>query len=150
MARVLLIGYGNSLRGDDALGPLAVERLRQLLPDAEFVSCHQLAPELAERLAHCELAILVDASVDGEAGAVRAQRLTPEATGAASLTHHVRPAALLGLAEMLYGRAPEAMLVTGTGASFESGEGMSAHGHVALEEICRVVPELVRDFLLRE
>jgi hydrogenase maturation protease len=159
---VLLIGYGNSLRGDDALGPLAIERLRLLLPDAEVVSCHQLAPELAEPLAHCELAVLVDAAIDGQAGAVRVRRLSPQmspwlspeashgAAGSASLTHHVQPEALLALALALYGHAPEAMmLVTGTGASFESGEGLSEQGRAALDEICRIVPLLVRNFSMR-
>lgn len=148
--RVLLIGYGNPLRGDDALGPMAVERLRPLLTDAELLSCHQLAPELAERLAGCELALFVDAAACGEPGTVRLQRLRPQADGVASLTHHVQPAALLALAQELYGRAPAAMLVTGSGATFDATidgrESLSAQGRAALDEICRLVPLLIQDF----
>jgi hydrogenase maturation protease len=165
--RVLLIGYGNALRGDDALGPMAVERLRPLLTTAlpttalpttalptnalpinvELLSCHQLAPELAERLARCELALFVDAAARGEPGTVHVQRLWPEAAGIASLTHHIQPAALLALARELYGRAPEAMLVTGAGATFDGRESLSEQGHQALHEICRLVPRLIQDFL---
>jgi hydrogenase maturation protease len=150
MARVLLIGYGNTLRGDDALGPMAVEQLRPLLARAEFEvefeHCHQLAPELAAQLAAVDLVIFVDAAAEGRPGLVRVERLSPQADGAASLTHHVQPAALLALTIALYGRAPQAMLVSSAGANFENGEGLSEGGCAALKEICRLVPLLVRDF----
>jgi hydrogenase maturation protease len=150
-ARVLLIGYGNVLRGDDALGPMAAERLRPLLTgalriNAELLSCHQLYPELAEPLARCELALFVDAVACGEPGTVRVQRLWPQSGDTASLTHHVQPAALLALAQALYGRAPEAMLVTGSGATFENCESLSEQGRKALHEICRLVPRLIQNF----
>ena len=129
-ARVLLIGYGNVLRGDDALGPMAVELLRPVLTGrvtgVELLSCHQLAPELAERLAHCELALFVDAADHGEPGTVRVQRLSPEAVDLASLTHYVQPSALLALARELYGRAPEALLVTGAGATFDDARALAS------------------------
>ena len=143
MAGVLIIGYGNTLRGDDALGPLALERLRTQLGDAEFLSCHQLTPELAERLAACDLALFVDATSSGEPGTVEVQLLSPETSEADSLTHHVGPAVLLDLARTLYGRAPLAMLITGAGARFESTEGLSQEGQQALDEICRLIPMLV-------
>ena len=147
MVRVLLIGYGNTLRGDDALGPLAIEQLRPLLPEAEFVSCQQLAPELAEPLARCDLAIFIDAACEGEAGTVHVERLLRQpTTEAASLTHHATPAALLELAHSLYLRVPQAMLVTGSGAAFEDHEGLGEKASDALNEICRLVPLLVRDF----
>jgi hydrogenase maturation protease len=146
LSGVLLIGYGNPLRGDDALGPMAVERLRPLLKGAELLSCQQLAPELAERLARCELALFVDASARGEPGAVRVQRLRPQAEVNPSLTHHLHPAALLELARALYGRAPEAMLVTGAGETFESREALSEKGREALHEISRLIPLLIQNF----
>jgi hydrogenase maturation protease len=141
--RALLIGYGNTLRGDDALGPMAVERLRALLPEAEFISCHQLGPELAERLAASDFVLFLDAACDGEPGTVHVEHLSPTGGEASSITHHVLPAALLELAHALYGRAPRAMLVTGVGASFENHEGLSEKGREALEEICRLAPGLV-------
>lgn len=162
MSRALVVGYGNTLRGDDGLGPQAVDRLRQLLsgtelckvefpavefPAVEFLSCFQLAPEHAELIAAFDLVIFIDASVEGRPGEVKVERISADAAQAeASLTHHVSPAALLALASTLYGRAPTAMLVTGTGANFDDGEGLSAEALVALEEICRVVPRLIEEF----
>jgi hydrogenase maturation protease len=149
--RALLVGYGNTLRGDDALGPLAIERLRTLLPEAEFVSCHQLGPELAGQMAAFDLVLFIDARGEGKPGTVRVERLSPNAGHVESLTHHVHPAALLELTETLYGQAPWAMLVTGVGTSFElregtSREGLSEAASFALEEICRIVPGLVKSY----
>ena len=42
---LLVFGWGNRSRGDDALGPLCVERLREAAPagvDAEFLDDYQL------------------------------------------------------------------------------------------------------------
>lgn len=151
MPRALLIGYGNTLCGDDALGPLAIERLRALIPEAEFVSCHQLGPELAGQMAACDLAIFVDAAREGDPGTVQIERLSPVAGNATSLTHQVHPAALLELAQTLYGRTPQAMLITGVGASFELRTGdlhpaLTEAANRALDEICRIVPRLVQFF----
>ncbi len=143
---MMIIGYGNTLRGDDALGPMAIERLRPLLPDVECLSCQQLAPELAESLAECEVALFVDAACDGEPGAVRTVRLSPKSSDADTISHHVEAAALLELARALYGRAPQAVLVTGAGADFGNHEGLSEQAQQALDEICRVIQQLIHDF----
>jgi hydrogenase maturation protease len=149
MLRVLVVGYGNTLRGDDALGPLAIERLRPLLPSAELMACHQLTAELAAKLAEVDAVLFVDADAEGEPGTVRVERVAP-ATEQASLTHHVHPAALLAISAELYGRAPKAMLITGTGADFslrdqECGQ-LSASAAHALGEICRIVPLLIKGY----
>ena len=146
MPRALLIGYGNTLRGDDALGPVAIERLRLLLPEAELISCHQLGPELAERMAACDLVLFIDATCDGEPGTVHMERLTADAEHSGSLTHHLHPATLLELAHALYGHAPQAMLITGVGSAFENGERISNQACKALDEICRIVPRLLQTF----
>ncbi len=159
MVRVLIVGYGNPLRGDDALGLLAAEQLRMLLPDVEILTCQQLAPEMAATLAECDAAIFLDAAATGSPGTVAVTRLVPQSSSAASLTHHVTPQTLLELAQTLYGHAPRALLVTGVGASFvpqqaenstgpsqEAEAALTPAARAALEKICRLVPELLRDF----
>jgi hydrogenase maturation protease len=148
MLRTLVVGYGNTLCGDDALGPLVIERLRPLLPATELVACHQLAPELAATLSEVDAVIFVDAAVEeGEPGTVRVVRLSPAAEQTASLTHHISPAALLAMSAELYGRAPKAMLITGVGADFslygEASAPLSPAARRALDEICRLVPLLI-------
>jgi hydrogenase maturation protease len=172
MARALIVGYGNPLRGDDALGLLAADRLRALLPEVAILTCHQLAPELAATLAECDAAIFLDATAEGTPGTVAVTRLAPQSSSAASLTHHVSPQTLLELAQTLYGHTPRALLVTGAGESFaprheasptvasfvprqqeiptvpsaEYAESLSPSAREALEKICRLVPELLRGF----
>jgi hydrogenase maturation protease len=94
-------------------------------PGIDVVSCHQLTPELAEHLSAVDLAVFVDATVGVPPGNVAVVRLGAGAAGQRALVHHVDPAQLLALAGDLYGRAPEAFLVTVGAASTELGVGLS-------------------------
>jgi hydrogenase maturation protease len=94
-------------------------------PGIDAVCCHQLTPELAEHLAAMDLAVFVDATLGVPPGKVAVVRLEAGSAGQGALVHHVDPAQLLALAGQLYGRAPEAFLVTIGAASTELGEGLS-------------------------
>ena len=50
----LIIGYGNTLRGDDGAGRRVVEALADTLPPGAAVSLHQLTPEWAETISHVD------------------------------------------------------------------------------------------------
>src|SRR5919198_4121190 len=65
--RVLVVGYGSSLRGDDGLGWHAAALLAAdpRLAGAEVLARHQLTPELAEDVSRAALVVLVDARADG-------------------------------------------------------------------------------------
>jgi hydrogenase maturation protease len=142
---VLIVGYGNPLRGDDGLGPAIARAAAEMLGDrvaARVVECHQLTPELAEDLAAVSRAIFADASVDAAPGEVSAVRVTPDASAAGSFSHHVTPATLLTCARILYGRAPEAWLVSAGVASCESGEGLTPAAAAAVPLAARRVVEL--------
>src|ERR1035437_5223745 len=104
MSRILIVGYGTQIRGDDALGWRAAERLRELVtdPSVEILTLHQLAPELMEPLSQADLAVFIDAGVGPEPGAVLERRLDPRPSGSASFTHHATPEALLWGARALY------------------------------------------------
>jgi hydrogenase maturation protease len=134
MADVLVIGYGNPLRGDDGIGPaVAADVARLGLPGVRVLEDHQLTPELAAELAEVQLAVFVDAAVGGDP--VTCVRL--EATAAAAaMTHAADPRALLALARALYGRVPEAWLVTAGGEDFGFRDGLSPTGR---ENACRAV-----------
>jgi Ni,Fe-hydrogenase maturation factor len=59
----LVIGIGNPSRGDDAVGPLAVERLDALnLPDVEFLTDFQLQVEYLLDVEGREEVIFIDAT----------------------------------------------------------------------------------------
>ena len=66
-ADALVIGYGNTLRGDDGIGPAVAEAVAALgLPGVRVIVAHQLTPELAADLADAQLVVFVDAAVGGE------------------------------------------------------------------------------------
>lgn len=69
--KVLIVGYGNPLRRDDGVGWYAAQRLSHELSgeQAEVIACHQLMPELAERISQTDLVIFIDAAVGTSPGA---------------------------------------------------------------------------------
>jgi hydrogenase maturation protease len=122
--RILVIGYGNTLRGDDAFGPMVADRLRQIV-DADRVhvmTLHQLTPELASDMAVCQRVIFIDASLASPAGELVYRPLEADEAPLGTLVHTVNPDQLLILARLIYGRAPPAMLVTVGGSSFAVGD----------------------------
>jgi hydrogenase maturation protease len=121
---LLVIGYGNTLRGDDAAGPHTAEAVAALrLPGVRVLSCHQLTPELAETLAEAERVVFVDAAVD-RPRRVRLRPLTPKSAGP-SVSHATDPRTLLALTRELFGRAPRAWWLTIPAIRFEFGESLS-------------------------
>jgi len=132
MRGTLIIGYGNPLRGDDAVGYLAAERIVGAL------AVHQLTPELMEPISRADRVIFVDAVADGVPGTIRRRRLGLDSAGG-SMTHHTRPMELLAGARFLFGHAPEAWLFTISGAKFGQGDELSESVSRALD---RLVGEL--------
>ncbi len=119
--KILIIGYGSPIRGDDALGPLVADRLEQdgVPADVAVIARHILTAELVADLAVVDQAIFLDAAVDLEPGAVRCQPLIPTTSPASSMAHFLDPRELLGWCAALYGHAPDSVLITGGGASFD-------------------------------
>ena len=146
---VLVIGYGNPLRSDDGLGPAVAAHLAgdPRLAGAEIRAEHQLVPELALDASRATLLVLVDA-VDGvPAGEVAVRRIddaTPVVVGAdVSMTHHVGPDSLIGLARELFGAAPPVVIVSVGAASFEVGERLTSAVEAAVPRAARAVIDAV-------
>jgi hydrogenase maturation protease len=141
--RTLVIGYGNTLRGDDGVGPRVAAAVAEWgLPHARALAVPQLTPELAEPLSAAGRAIFVDARVaqEGEGVSVRPVEMVPHR---AVLGHCGDPAGLLALAQALYGHSPPGWWLTVPGANFALGETLSpgAAGGVkrALDWLARAV-----------
>jgi len=123
---ILVIGYGNPLRGDDGIGPCVAEAIATMnYPAVRVRSVVQLVPELAADLAEAGVIIFVDARIDSGHSAVELVPLADEAIGDWE-THNADPRVLLALTRAVYGRAPEAWWLTVPGREFDLGEGLSA------------------------
>lgn len=93
-APILIFGWGNPSRGDDALGPLFVERIEALgLPGIECLTDFQLQVEHALDLADRQRILFVDASVNADAP-FSAQRIAA-AKDDSFTTHAMTPQSVL-------------------------------------------------------
>lgn len=106
--KTLVIGYGNTLRGDDGLGYRVAETVETWdLPDVETYPCHQLTPELAAVMAEADRVIFVDATPpQNPHSPIVVERLIPGAYTPFFPGHHSSPTALLTLTQTLYGCQP--------------------------------------------
>ena len=145
----LIVGYGNPLRGDDGGGQAVAQAFagEDAIAGVDALACHQLTPELAERFAAAARVVLIDAAAGREAGGVSVVTLQPAPAPASTLGHHVEPSQLLRMAQRLYGRSPEAYLVTVGASSLALGEGLSAPVTAALPEVIATVRRLALERL---
>lgn len=144
MAKALIIGYGNPLRGDDSLGWHAARLLTDIATahDTEVVTCHQLMPELAQQISEVSTVVFVDAASEGPPGRLGWRRVEPKA-GPATFAHHASPESLLVMAKELYGRSPRAFVVSIVGKSFACGGELSLGVRAALPALVELVDDLL-------
>jgi hydrogenase maturation protease len=140
---ILVIGYGNTLRGDDAVGRKAAEIVAGWnLPHVRVLSVHQLTPELAQDISACDQVLFVDARAGGMTDTVA--RLSIEASeSVAALEHSTSPRTLLAFSRALFGARPDAQWVTVPGINFELGEGLSAHAERGMRSAIRAIARLL-------
>jgi len=148
----LIVGYGNPLRSDDALGWHASRLLAETLAgkEVEVITCHQLTPELAEPLSQCRRAVFIDADAEGKPGEIHRRTVRPQAPTSSSFAHACTPSGLLANAKQLYGRRPQAIVVTVTAQSFEFGDTLSPVVSAALPKVVEQVLKWVEDSYVKD
>jgi hydrogenase maturation protease len=137
LAPLLVLGWGNLSRGDDALGPLCVAALQDALPAhlkgrVEFLDDYQLQVEFALDLVGRARILFIDAS---RVCAAPFEVHTAQPRRDSSISSHaLSPEALLQVFADLQGHPPPpAMVLAIRGEAFELGEPMSeaAQAHLA-------------------
>jgi hydrogenase maturation protease len=150
VSEAVVIGVGNRMMGDDAAGPVVIDRLEGRVPQSvALVESVGDATHLLETWRDAGLAIIVDAVVSGRvAGSI--QRIDgikgfPSAWRSAS-TH------LVGLAEAIdlgsaVGVLPEAMVVYGIEIDgVEPGVGLSPAVDTAADEVASSITLLCESY----
>jgi hydrogenase maturation protease len=142
---VLIVGYGNPLRGDDGLGLRAVTLLADdpRLGRAQVIWRHQLTPDLAADFKDSALVVLIDVDAAAPVGAVSVRRVDPTPGAAGASSHHVEPSELIALARELWGAAPVVFIVSAGASTFDVGDGLSPEVERALPEIVEAVVAIV-------
>jgi hydrogenase maturation protease len=129
-ARLIVVGVGNSLRGDDAAGLEVVRRLDGRVPDGVELAETELEPtRLLDAWEGADAAIVVDAVSSGApAGTVHRFDVVAEPVPHSLVrgsTHHFSIAETIELARAL-GRLPATAVLYGVeGERFEAGETLS-------------------------
>jgi len=144
---VLVVGYGNELRGDDCAGRRVAEIIVDRgCSDIEVRSVHQLTPDLAPLIAKVDLVIFVDAAEEALEEEIRVRRLMP-VTPTLDGAHAGSASELLGLASWLYGRCPEAYAVDIAAVNFDYSLSPSPRTQKAINIAVACVEGLVSDRL---
>lgn len=130
LPQMLIIGYGNSLRSDDGAGIVMAQKMAphfdaKGLP-TQLITETQLLPEMAADISAPSIntVVFVDTSVQSNDAQVQINMIDVD-TPTASTGHQLCPAALLLYASLLYGRNPQAWLVSIPGVNFAHGESFS-------------------------
>jgi hydrogenase maturation protease len=125
--KIVVVGIGNPLCGDDGVGWYAVDKLAEDVKSAnvEFIKCCELTPELSEKLSDAKFILFVDANRQVEAGIICEELLVPDSSLSSLDSHRLSPKNLLAYSHALYGRFPEAIMMSIGAESFEYGEALS-------------------------
>ncbi len=144
--RSVVIGFGSTLRSDDGIGPRVAERVARLTNSSEVLVLERqvLTPDLAGDIHGVNRVVFIDASVKEEPGTIRELWLKPDSFTSDAMVHCLEPGELLAWCLQTYGSAPEAVLITVGGRTFEVGEVLSVEVKQALPHIVRRTLDLLR------
>jgi hydrogenase maturation protease len=139
---VLVIGYGNSIRGDDGLGPMVATQVEAWnLPQVKSLCLHQLTPEIAAELAIVKFAIFVDASIQTKFLELLPVKLIEKTE--IKWGHYLTPESLLGLTQQLYQTVPEAYLISVPGVNFELCDSLSQVAQEGVNQALQEIQQLI-------
>ncbi len=138
-----VFAWGNTARGDDGIGPILAERLRQQdFPGLRVIEDHQLNIEHVTDLADCGAALFIDASTEIDEG-YRLERITPSSDGNFS-THAISPQALLNVFEQtMQATAPDSWLLHVAAREFELGAEPGSNARRSIEQAHGFLRELL-------
>lgn len=138
---LLVIGYGNTFRSDDGVGPRVAEAVEEMgLPGVRTLICQQLSPEHAEPISRADRVVFVDASVD-TADEVQFRRVEPGGS-TQLMAHAADPRTMLALARDVYGHAPPAWSLTIPAVKFAFGEELSPKAREGIDAAIHRIVEL--------
>ena len=145
-----IIGLGNPLRRDDAVGHYVLDALPEKLPEPQrpvLIKTHQLDMTLVPALASQDLVIFVDAWISASGDEpVRLRSVRPSSfPSTPSPSHTLAPGDLLAAIHWLYGDTPHGLLVAVAGQDFSFGEGLSPVARNAVPVAVDVIVSLLAD-----
>ena len=145
VAPVLIFGYGNPSRGDDALGPMLLEQIAKT-PATELLTDFQLQVEHSLDMIDRELVLFIDASVSCPPPFqfLQLDRAPADSIPLGYTTHTVTPDELIRAYRMtLHQSPPPSFLLTIRGEKFELGAPVSEAASHNLQQAVQWVDHLL-------
>ena len=141
--QVLVIGYGNTLRRDDGVGPRVAEAIEKLqLPGVRTLICQQLSPEHAAPISLAQTVVFVDAAVDAPRQ-VQFRRLEPNHTSQL-MAHAADPRTMLALCRDVFGQVPHAWWLTIPAVNLDFSEELTPEAERGCAEAVEKIQSLCR------
>lgn len=148
---ILIFGYGNLSRGDDALGPLLLEYIEQHcdVSQIDILCDFQLQIEHALDIENRLLVLFVDASVACQQGIHFSQ--LQASRDRSYTTHAMSPAAVLDVYQSIKKQSPPpSFLLSIKAEKLELGEGLSPAATQSLQAACVFTEQLLETPNLKE
>ena len=102
----IIIGYGNSLRGEDAFGIDVIKEFKKLdLNDTLLISVFQLTPEMVLELLDANEIIFVDACYSLDSQYSLSCSILKQ--NSSNLTHQISPKIIISMLNNLYDKYPK-------------------------------------------
>ncbi len=126
--RILIYGFGNPGRQDDALGVLLASEIEEWIKQKQYKNIsidqnYQLNIEDSEIISHYDLVVFADATIN------KTQSFTFDPVHPGNKVqftmHSVEPSFIVSLCEQIFGRSPKAFLLQIRGYKWEPGEKIS-------------------------
>ena len=142
--KAVVVGVGNSVRGDDAAGFAVAQRVRSRVPDrVSVLECEQEPTRLLDAWEGADVAVVVDAVLSGgEPGSIHRFDASADPVPARmfrSSTHAFGIGDAVELGRAL-GRLPDRVVVFGIeGAEFALGSGLSDPVARAVDDVAGLV-----------
>lgn len=132
--RVLLVGVGNLLKGDDAAGPIFIERCKQRKIRYETLDTATSPENFVDRIIKFDTVIIVDSVEMGESPGTIRMFSPEEISGTLSFTHDI---SLKVFSEYILSRKPgiKVYLIGIQPKSMKFGKGLSCEVDMAIEKL---------------
>ena len=148
--KILIYGYGNPCRQDDALGVRLTENIEQWIKNENIsnvdVDCnYQLNIEDSEKISHYDVVIFADASAENIDDFIYTQ-VNPDDATIEFTMHAVSPAFVLDLCKKLYGKCPTTFLLHIKGYEWDFTEKISDEATLNLTKATSFLKEKITNF----
>ncbi len=142
--RILLVGVGNTLKGDDGIGAYICSCISNMhLTAVTVLTVHQPDTGLTDDMQNCDIIILADASVEGNG--VSFTKINAGNPAGVTSSHYMNATLLLQMTKLLYLHEPELYVCSVTGYNFETGEQLSAKAKKNADKAVGIISMWIRD-----